>query len=167
VNASELTRELVEVSAASGQRALRAERAAAAIRRFGDYRWVGIYDVGRDEIAALAWAGPGRPAHPRFARTAGLCGAAIAGRRPVNVGDVSVDPRYLTTHTTTRSEIVVPVFVAGAPVGLIDVESDRHNAFAAADEQFLERCAALISPLWRSERSVGATPGNDAADAAQ
>src|SRR5438477_9483338 len=91
VNASDLTRELVEASTAGCGRALGAERAAAAIRRFGDYRWVGIYDVGRDEIAALAWVGPGRPAHPRFARSVGLCGAAIAARRPVNVGDVSVD----------------------------------------------------------------------------
>ena len=74
-------------------------------------------------------------------------------RRSVVVGDVAADPRYLTTHTTTRSEIVVPVFSAGAPVGLIDVESERPQAFGEADERLLERCAALISPLWRPERA--------------
>ena len=56
MNGGELTRELVEASAAFGERSARAERIAAAIRRYGDYRWVGIYDVGRDEIAVDASA---------------------------------------------------------------------------------------------------------------
>jgi L-methionine (R)-S-oxide reductase len=154
VNAGELTRELVEASAAFAERSVRAERVAAAIRRYGDYRWVGIYDVGRDEITVVAWDGPGPPTHPRFPRSAGLGSAAVACRRPVVVGDVSADPRYLTTHSSTRSEIVVPVFAGGVPVGLIDVESDESNAFAADDEQLLERCAALISPLWRNRVEV-------------
>jgi L-methionine (R)-S-oxide reductase len=154
VNGGELTRELVEASAAFGERRVRAERIAAAIRRYGDYRWVGIYDVGRDEIAVVAWDGPAPPTHPRFARNAGLCGAAVAARRPVVVGDVASDPRYLTTHSSTRSEIVVPVFAGGVPVGLIDVESEQRDAFATDDEQLLERCAALISPLWRNQLEV-------------
>jgi hypothetical protein len=69
--------ELVEASAAFAKRSVRAERVAAAIRRYGDYRWVGIYDVGRDEITAVAWDGPGPPTHPRFPRSAGLGGAAV------------------------------------------------------------------------------------------
>jgi L-methionine (R)-S-oxide reductase len=149
VNEPELTRALVEASCAGGARALRAATVAAAIRRFGSYRWVGLYDVGREQISLLAWDGPAAPAHPRFPRTDGRCGAAVAARRPVVVGDVAADARYLTTHATTRSEIVVPVIAAGVPVGLVDVESERANAFGPADERLLERCAALISPLWR------------------
>ena len=153
MNASELTRELVEASAGAGARTRRAARVAAAIRAFGGYRWVGVYDVGADEISIVGWDGPGPPAYPRFSRAEGLCGAAVMARRSVVVGDVAADPRYLTTHTTTRSEIVVPVSSAGAPVGLIDVESERPQAFGEADERLLERCAALISPLWRPERA--------------
>ena len=154
MNGGELTRELVEASAAFGERRARAERIAAAIRRYGDYRWVGIYDVGREEIAVVAWDGPAPPTHPRFPRSAGLCGAAVAARRPIIVGDVGADARYLTTHPSTRSEIVVPVFAGGVPVGLIDVESEKPDAFAADDEQLLERCAALVSPLWRNQLEV-------------
>jgi L-methionine (R)-S-oxide reductase len=154
VNAGELTRELVEASAAFGERRARAVRIAAAIRGYGDYRWVGIYDVGRDEIAVVAWDGPAPPTHRRFPRNAGLGGAAVATRRPIVAGDVASDPRYLTTHSSTRSEIVVPVFASGIPVGLIDVESEKPDAFAADDEQLLERCAALISPLWRNQLEV-------------
>jgi putative methionine-R-sulfoxide reductase with GAF domain len=159
VSGGELTRELVEASGAAGGRSASAERVAAAIRRYGGYRWVGIYDVGRDEIAVIGWDGPGPPVHPRFPRTAGLCGAAVAARRPVVVGDVAADTRYLTTHASTRSEIVVPVLASGVPVGLIDVESETSNAFAPDDEQLLERCAALISPLWRSRRELSGDVG--------
>jgi L-methionine (R)-S-oxide reductase len=149
-NESDLTRELVEASGSGGDSAASAARIAAAIRRFGGYRWLGIYDVGPEEISVIGWDGPGPPAHPRLARTSGLCGAAVAARRTVVVGDTMADARYLTTHSTTRSEIVVPVFSAGAtPVGLIDVESESPDAFGDHDKRLLERCAALIAPLWR------------------
>lgn len=148
---AELTVALVEASAGEGDRAGRAARVAAVIRRFGGYRWVGVYDVGSDEISVVGWDGPGPPSHPRFARGQGLCGAAVASRAAVVAGDVGADPRYLTTHASTRSEIVVPVCAGGAVVGLIDVESERRGAFGAEDQRLLERCAAAIAPLWRVE----------------
>jgi putative methionine-R-sulfoxide reductase with GAF domain len=147
----ELTDELAEIVGAAEDRQQRGARVAAAIRGFGGYRWVGIYDVGADEIAVVAWDGPGPPAHPRFPRTEGLCGAAAAGAAAVVIGDVTADPRYLTTHRTTRSEIVVPVFRDDVVVGLIDVESERLDAFGERDQQLLERCAAVIEPLWRAD----------------
>jgi L-methionine (R)-S-oxide reductase len=150
MSATELTDELAELVGAAEDRQQRGVRVAAAIRHFGDYRWVGIYDVGADEIAVIGWDGPGPPTHPRFARTEGLCGAAAAAGAVVVIGDVTADPRYLTTHRTTRSEIVVPVFCDNVVVGLIDVESERLNAFGERDQQLLERCAAVIEPLWRT-----------------
>ncbi len=148
MNEAELTTELVATTSAPEERERRAERVAASIRRFGAYRWVGVYDVTADEIAVIGWDGPAAPMYPRFPRSHGLCGAAVAAGAPVIVGDVANDPRYLTTHTTTRSEIVVPVFRDGDVVGLIDVESEQSNAFSDRDRQLLERCAAVIVPLW-------------------
>ena len=153
---AELTAELISSSSASDDRERRAERVAASIRRFGGYRWVGIYDVTVEEIAVVAWDGPAPPTHPRFPREQGLCGAAVATGEPVVVGDVASDPRYLTTHTTTRSEIVVPVLAEGDVVGLIDVESEQPDAFGESDRQLLERCAAEIVPLWRSSEQDAA-----------
>jgi L-methionine (R)-S-oxide reductase len=150
MNEAELTADLAASSRSRDDRERRAARVAATVRRFGDYRWVGIYDVTVEEIAIVAWDGPAPPTHPRFPREQGLCGAAVATGKPVVVGDVASDPRYLTTHTTTRSEIVVPVLAEGDVVGLIDVESEQPDAFGESDRQLLERCAAVVVPLWRS-----------------
>ena len=160
MNEAELAAELIASSSAPGKRRQRAARVAATVRRFGDYRWVGIYDVTVDEIAVIGWDGPAPPTHPRFPPSQGLCGAAVAAGETIIVGDVAADPRYLTTHTTTRSEIVVPVFPGDHIVGLIDVESERPEAFGERDRQLLERCTAVIVPLWRTRRRLRQI-GND------
>lgn len=49
----------------------------AFIRRFGGYRWVGVYDVTANEIAAVGWNGPAAPTYPRFPRSQGLCRPAL------------------------------------------------------------------------------------------
>ena len=136
-----------------GREARRMERArliAEAIRSARGYRWVGIYEVTKEEIAAVGWTGTEAPTHPRFPITQGLYGAAVESRAPVVVGDVREDPRYLTTFGSTRSEIVVPVMdAAGRVTGLIDVESEHHNAFHDEDMQFLQSCAGEILPQFR------------------
>jgi L-methionine (R)-S-oxide reductase len=141
----------IEVALASGQgRAEQAARVTALIRQAGGYRWVGLYAVTDQEIAAVGWSGPGPPAHPRFPVNQGLSGAAVAGRRSVIVGDVTADPRYLTAFSSTRSEAVVPVVdpATGAVVGTLDVESAQQDAFTELDQRALERCAASLTGLF-------------------
>ncbi len=130
----------------------KARQLAEAIRRAGNHRWVGIYEVTREEIAVCGWSGPGAPTHPRFPVTQGLCGVAVHSGAAVVVGDVTKDPRYLTTFGSTRSEMIVPVLATGTHHvrGLIDVESERLNAFTDADRILLERCASLIAALWEA-----------------
>jgi GAF domain-containing protein len=125
-------------------------RLAERIREAGAYRWVGIYAVGRRDIAVIGWSGPTAPAHPRFPKDRGLCGAAAASGSTVVVNDVAKDPRYLETLTNTRSEIVVPVKrPSGEVVALIDVESERADAFGIEDQQQLEEFALLAADFWK------------------
>lgn len=132
-----------------GRRAEAMRAVAETIRNGGDYRWVGIYEVTETEIAALAWTGSEAPAHPRFPVSRGLCGAAVAARAPVVVGDVRNDPRYLTTFGSTRSEVVVPILgPSGEAVGLVDVESERPDAFGEKDLRFLEGCASALAQVF-------------------
>ena len=123
---------------------------ADGIREAGSYRWVGIYAVGPEEISVIGWSGPAPPAHPRFPRDRGLCGAAAASGKTVVVEDVTKDPRYLKTLDTTRSEMVVPVKREnGEVVGLIDVESEHEDAFTPQDLRLLEGYASAVARLWR------------------
>jgi L-methionine (R)-S-oxide reductase len=116
---------------------------------------VGIYQLEAEEIAILGWSGAGLPAHSRFPVTQGLCGAPVAWRSAVVVGDVSADARYLTTVGSTRSEMILPVMgPAGTGViGLVDIESDHLNAFTDDDRAMLERCASSLLSLWDAKRT--------------
>jgi GAF domain-containing protein len=122
---------------------------AERIRESGDYRWVGIYAVGRHEISVIGWSGLAAPAHPRFPKDRGLCGAAAASGSTVLANDVTKEPRYLETLANTRSEIVVPVKRStGEVVALIDVESERSDAFGIEDRERLEEFAVLAADFW-------------------
>ncbi len=153
MNAMDESRLLGEVSRVlegDGDRERKAAGIAEAIRRSGGYRWVGLYEVTEDEIANLAFDGPGAPAHPRFPVTQGLSGAAVASGKSVMVDDVREDSRYLTAFGSTRSEIIVPVAdrAGRKVVGTIDVESEQVNAFSEEDRVALERCAAAVAALF-------------------
>ena len=132
-----------------GSRAEKAKHLAEGIRKLGNYRWVGIYDVGAEEVSILAWSGPGAPEFPKFPVSEGLTGAAIAEKKTVIAGDVRNDPRYLTAFGSTLSEIVVPVLSPGGGViGTVDVESEHANAFTDRDGEMIKECIAAALPLW-------------------
>jgi L-methionine (R)-S-oxide reductase len=131
----------------SRPRAEKLQEVADILRKGRGDRWVGIYEVTADGCSLVAWSGPGPPAHPRLPIAEGLCGAAVREKKSIVVGDVAADQRYRTTFPSTRSEIVVPILdvVDGRARGMIDVESDRLNAFGEDDRAFLEHCAAVLA----------------------
>ena len=146
-----LLREVAELVGAEVDRSEKIQKIADTVRLFGEYRWVGIYDVGAHEISVIAWSGLGPPAYPRFGITQGLSGEAVRTRHTVISNDVANDSRYLTAFANTESEIIIPIIaVAGEPVvGTLDVESDRKNAFGDDDRILLVSCASLLAQLWK------------------
>jgi putative methionine-R-sulfoxide reductase with GAF domain len=128
---------------------------ADLIRQSRNYRWVGIYEVGPEEVSIVAYSGPDAPAYPKFPITKGLTGSAIGEKRTVVVGDVRNDPRYLTAFGSTLSEIVIPVLdeKTGRVVGTIDVESENADAFSSEDQSTLEECARAAASRWVNKRS--------------
>ena len=50
-------------------------------------------------------------------------------RRPVVVGDVSKDERYILVNPETRSEMTVPLIYRDKVIGVIDLESPQPNYF--------------------------------------
>jgi putative methionine-R-sulfoxide reductase with GAF domain len=152
--ADDLLNTIRGIVTSAAPRETRAGQFAESIKSFGQYRWVGVYDVGAELVSIIAWSGPGAPAYPTFPIADGLTGSAIAQRATVVVGDVRKDRRYLTAFGSTLSEIIVPVIhpQRGAVIGTIDVESERTNAFSDEDRQMLEKCAVAALPLWDKQR---------------
>jgi L-methionine (R)-S-oxide reductase len=154
VGAMDWSTALSDIHAVLGSNTRRSDKAvkiAEVIRQAGSYRWVGLYEVTEQEIAAIGWSGPGAPVYPRLPVTQGLSGAAVAARKAVVVDDVTADPRYLTAFSSTLSEAIVPALEPGTgAVGTLDVESGDRDAFTDADRQALERVAAATWVLFPS-----------------
>ncbi|HSM07996.1 MAG TPA: sensor domain-containing diguanylate cyclase [Gemmatimonadota bacterium] len=67
----------------------------------------------------------------------GLSGWAVQHRRSVRVGDVRVDPRYRAGLPEARSNMAVPLIVGRQVAGVINVESERKDAFTEEHEKML------------------------------
>ena len=72
------------------------------------------------------------------------------------VADVRRDARYVEVSGSVRSELAVPFQVQGEVRGVINVDSDREDAFSAADQELLEelalQAARVIHNTWRYEQ---------------
>jgi GAF domain-containing protein len=125
-----------------------AQRVVEALHdRFGHYDWIGIYWVDGSDLVLGPWVGPQATEHTRIPIGVGICGAAAASGRTEIVADVDADPRYLACFTTTRSEVVVPIFAEGQVIGEIDIDGSDIGAYDETDARFLEEVAALLAPL--------------------
>lgn len=144
---TDLLQDLGAYVLADSREPLCVKKAAELIRAERGYRWVGIYKVTRGECIILAGTGEEPPTYQRFPSTQGLCGAVVESRETLVVPDVKKDARYLPTFWTTRSEIVVPILHEAKKRvgGIIDVESDKLDAFTEDDRDFLEHAAALLA----------------------
>jgi sigma-B regulation protein RsbU (phosphoserine phosphatase) len=75
----------------------------------------------------------------------GIVGAAVAEQRPILVGDVSADPRYVSVVEGIHSNLAVPLRNKGKTLGALNLLSDRIDAFTGRDESMLRLFAAHIA----------------------
>ncbi|MDZ4814808.1 MAG: GAF domain-containing protein [Verrucomicrobiota bacterium] len=82
----------------------------------------------------------------------GITGWVAAHAKPLRVADVKNEPRYIRAIAGTRSEMAVPVVIRGNLIGVINVDSDRLDAFSAVDQELLEALAAqsarVLQNVW-------------------
>lgn len=71
----------------------------------------------------------------------GITGWVALHGQPACVADVSQDPRYHPVRPGVRSELAVPLAIEGQIRGVINVDSDRPNAFTQAHQTLLEALA--------------------------
>ena len=86
----------------------------------------------------------------------GLTGWVAQTRKPARVGDVTQDRRYIMLRPEVRSELAVPLEVHGEVRGVLNVDSDRADAFSAEDQALLEalalQAARVIQNTWLYEQ---------------
>ena len=109
--------------------------------------WTGFYRVVAPEMLKI---GPYQGGHGclviPFAR--GVCGAAARTGQVQNVPDVDAFPDHIACASSTRSELVLPVWNgAGVLLGVLDIDSDTPAAFTAADEAAL---VPLLAEVFRN-----------------
>ena len=97
------------------------------------FDWTGFYRVVAPKMLKIGpyQGGHGCLAIP-FAR--GVCGAAATTGQVQLVPDVDAFPGHIACASSTRSEIVLPVWDAsGTLLGVFDIDSDRPDAFTTQD----------------------------------
>lgn len=120
-----------------------ANTSAALHEAFGFF-WVGFYLVKDAEWLSV---GPfqGSVACARIRRGRGVCGTAWAEGRTLVVPDVDHFPGHIACSSLSRSEIVVPLWDSHGHIhGVLDIDSDRLNAFSEEDRRGLELVAEVL-----------------------
>ena len=86
----------------------------------------------------------------------GITGWVAQTGRPALVGDVTADKRYVSIRRDVRSELAVPLEVRGELRGVINVDSDRVDAFSTDDQELLQelaiQAATVIHNTWLYEQ---------------
>jgi len=97
------------------------------------FDWTGFYRVVAPELLKI---GPYQGGHGclviPFAR--GVCGAAARTGETQLVADVDAFEGHIACASSTKSELVLPVWGAGgALIGVFDIDSDQPDAFTQKD----------------------------------
>ena len=97
------------------------------------FDWTGFYRVTAPELLKI---GPYQGGHGclviPFLR--GVCGAAARSGQVQLVDDVDAFPGHIACASSTRSEIVLPVWDgAGTLLGVLDIDSNQPSAFTQND----------------------------------
>ena len=103
------------------------------------YDWVGFYFRNGEKEELLIGPYVGEPTdHNVIPFGKGICGQVAVSNQNFVVPDVAAQDNYIACSFTVKSEIVVPLFVNGANIGQIDIDSHVLNPFSEEDERFLE-----------------------------
>lgn len=109
------------------------------------FDWTGFYRVTEPDLLKI---GPYQGGHGclviPFSR--GVCGAAARTGKVQLVPDVDAFPGHIACATSTRSELVLPVWNSASDViGVFDIDSNQPDAFCQKDAKAIE---AILSKVF-------------------
>jgi len=111
---------------------------------FDYFFWTGFYRVvAPGELLIGPYQGTLGCLHISFDR--GVCGAAARREKTIVVPDVHQFPDHIACDPNSKSEIVVPVFNdRDELIAVLDVDSDKYEAFDEVDKRYLEEIVAFL-----------------------
>ena len=119
-----------------------ANAAALLYQALPALNWAGFYLAEGDCLVL----GPfqGKPACVEIPFGKGVCGTAAAERITQRVPNVHEFPGHIACDGASNSEIVVPMLVNGAVVGVLDLDSPVFDRFTAEDQRGLETFVQIL-----------------------
>lgn len=115
---------------------------SAALHEAFGFWWVGFYLVEGDELVLGPFQGP--VACTRIGRGRGVCGTAWQKGQTIVVEDVELFPGHIACSSSSRSEIVVPLWRDGEVWGVLDIDSEKLATFDECDQEWLEKLCQMI-----------------------
>ncbi|EDZ48216.1 GAF domain-containing protein [Leisingera daeponensis] len=109
------------------------------------FDWTGFYRVAAPELLKI---GPYQGGHGclQIPFSRGVCGAAARSGEVQLVPDVDAFPGHIACASSTRSELVLPVWNgAGELIGVFDIDSDQPDAFTQEDA---DQLAAILRQVF-------------------
>jgi len=119
---------------------------AVLAQTFGFF-WVGFYRVKNRSLVLGPFQGPLACTRINFGK--GVCGMAWEQASTIVVDNVHEFPGHIACNEAAKSEIVVPVFVNGKMVAVLDVDSDKFADFDEEDKEYLEKITACLSAVYQ------------------
>jgi len=118
-----------------------ANLSALLYQELEDVSWVGFYFF----LGEALMVGPfqGKPACVRIEMGKGVCGTAAISGETIRVADVELFDGHIVCDADARSEIVVPLFIRGELLGVLDIDSQRIDRFSEEDEVGLKALAQV------------------------
>jgi L-methionine (R)-S-oxide reductase len=114
------------------------------------FDWTGFYRVTEPELMKI---GPYQGGHGCLVIpfTRGVCGAAARTGEIQLVPDVDAFPDHIACASSTRSELVLPVWnTKGNLLGVLDLDSDQPDAFTQGDADAL---AAILADVFKDAKA--------------
>ncbi len=107
-----------------------------------DLNWVGFYLYDGESLQV----GPfqGHVACSTIPLGKGVCGEAAIKNKTIVIPDVLVHTNHIACDTNSRSEVVVPLYLAHKLYGVLDMDSPSFNRFNDTLVRFLEEFAEII-----------------------
>lgn len=119
-----------------------ANASALIMESLEELNWAGFYLMKNGHLQL----GPfqGKTACIRIPVGKGVCGTAVAEDATQLVPDVHQFPGHIACDSASNSEIVVPIRVDGAVVGVLDIDSPIFSRFDEEDQVGLEALVRVL-----------------------